>query len=156
MLLSYIVAARLAYSFAEADQQKYIVLIEAEPGKAVTVNPIPLATGKRLLRPQFKRVDEAVDWLTENPNCYAEITMQTTTFLTSDERRQLQQAHESLVTIIPDVRDVDDTVQEDATAIDLTQPMEALFTSYFKNKNKGQEPNERLTALVQRDFSNRP
>ncbi|AUD03262.1 metallophosphoesterase family protein [Spirosoma pollinicola] len=146
----------LAYSFAEADQQKYIVIIEAEPGKAVTVNPIPLATGKRLLRPKFKRVDEAVEWLTENPNCYAEITMQTTTFLTSDERRQLQQAHESLVTIIPDVQDVDDTVQEETTAIDLTQPMEALFTSYFKNKNKGQEPNERLQHLFKEILATDP
>ena len=145
----------MAYSFAEADQQKYVVLIEAEPDKPVTVTPIPLATGKRLLRPKFKRVDEAVDWLQENPNCYAEITLQTPTFLTSDERRQLQQAHESLVTIIPDVRDVEETEQETAPAIDLTQSMETLFTSYFKNKNKGQEPNERLTALVQRDFSNR-
>ena len=137
----------LAYSFAEADQQKYIVLIEAEPGQAVIVTPIPLATGKRLLRPRFKRVDEAVEWLQQNPNSYVEITLQTPTYLTSDERRQLQQAHESLVTIIPDVREVEETEQESTQAIDLTQSMEALFTSYFKNKNKGQEPNERLQHL---------
>ncbi len=137
----------LAYSFAEADQQKYIVLIEAEPGQAVIVTPIPLTTGKRLLRPRFKRVDEAVEWLQQNPNCYAEITLQTPNYLTSDERRQLQRAHESLVTIIPDVREVEETEQESAPAIDLTQSMEALFISYFKNKNKGQEPNERLQHL---------
>ncbi len=146
----------LAYSFAEADQQKYVVIIEAEPGQAVLVNPIPLATGKRLLRPKFKRVDEAVNWLNENPNCYAEITMQTTTFLTSDERRQLQQAHESLVTIIPDLQDVDEPDKEEATAIDLTQSMEALFTSYFKNKNKGQEPNERLQHLFKEILATDP
>lgn len=146
----------LAYSFAEADQQKYIVLIDAEPGQAVTVTPVPLVTGKRLLRPRFKRVDEAVDWLKENPNCYAEITLQTPTFLTSDERRQLQQAHESLVTIIPDVRDVEETVEEAAPAIDLTQSMETLFTSYFKNKNKGQEPNERLQHLFREILATEP
>jgi exonuclease SbcD len=146
----------LAYSFAEADQQKYVVLIDAEPGQPVTVTPVPLATGKRLLRPKFKRVDEAVDWLRENPNCYAEITLQTPTFLTSDERRQLQQAHESLVTIIPDVRDVEETEQESAPAIDLTQSMEALFTSYFKNKNKGQEPNERLQHLFKEILATEP
>ncbi|MFD2937846.1 metallophosphoesterase family protein [Spirosoma flavum] len=137
----------LAYSFAETDQQKYIVIIEAEPGQDVLIRPIPLVTGKRLLRPRFKRVDEAVDWLKENPNCYAEITLQTPTFLTSDERRQLQQAHKSLVTIIPDVRDVKETERESAPAIDLTQSIDTLFTSYFKNKNKGQEPNERLHQL---------
>jgi len=146
----------LAYSFAEADQQKYIILVDAEPGQAVTVTPVPLVTGKRLLRPRFKRVDEAVDWLKENPNCYAEITLQTPTFLTSDERRQLQQAHESLVTIIPDVRDVEETVEEAAPAIDLTQSMETLFTSYFKNKNKGQEPNERLQHLFREILATEP
>ena len=137
----------LAYSFAEADQQKYVVLIEAQPEQAVTVTPIPLKTGKRLLRPRFKRVDEAVDWLTQNPNCYAEITLQTTTYLTSEERRQLQQAHESLVTIIPDVRDVAETEQEAVPAIDLTQSIETLFVNYFRNENKGQTPDERLQQL---------
>lgn len=137
----------LAYSFAEADQQKYIVLIEAEPNQPVVVTPIPLQTGKRLLRPRFKQVEEAIGWLRENPDCFAEITLQTTTYLTSEERRQLQQAHKSLVTIIPDVQDVEQPEQEKAPAIDLTQSIETLFTRYFKNKNKGQEPNERLQQL---------
>ncbi|WP_460906312.1 metallophosphoesterase family protein [Spirosoma areae] len=137
----------LAYSFAEADQQKYVMLVEIEPEQIAKVTPIPLKTGKRLLRPRFKRVDEAVDWLTQNPNCYAEITLQTTTYLTSDERRQLQQAHESLVTIIPDVRDVDEPEHEIAPAIDLTQSMETLFVNYFKSENKGQAPDERLQLL---------
>ena len=146
----------LAYSFAEADQQKYVVLIDAEPGQTVMMTPIPLKTGKRLLRPRFKRVDEAVDWLTQNPNCYAEITLQTPTYLTSEERRQLQQAHESLVTIIPDVREVEETEQETTPAIDLTQSIETLFTSYFKNKNKGQEPNERLQHLFREILATEP
>ena len=146
----------LAYSFAEADQQKYVILIDAEPGEAVTVTPVPLKTGKRLLRPRFKRVDEAVDWLTQNPDCYAEITLQTTTYLTSDERRQLQQAHESLVTIIPDIREVDEPEQETAPAIDLTQSIETLFANYFKNRNKGQEPNERLQQLFKEILATEP
>ncbi len=146
----------LAYSFAEADQQKYVVLIDAEPGQAVTVTPIPLKTGKRLLRPRFKRVDEAVDWLRENPNCFAEITLQTPTYLTSEERRQLQQAHESLVTIIPDVRDVADTEEETSPAIDLTQSMETLFAKYFKTRSKGQEPNERLQQLFKEILATEP
>lgn len=137
----------LAYSFAESDQQKYVVLIDAEPNKAVTVTPVELKVGKRLLRPKFRQVAEAIDWLRENPDCYPEITMQTTTYLTSDERRQLQQAHSSLVTIIPDVRKIDEPEEKATPAIDLTQGMNALFTNYFKAKHKGQEPNERLQNL---------
>lgn len=146
----------LAYSFGEADQQKYVVLLEAHPATPVTVTPIPLKTGKRLLRPRFKRVDEAVDWLQNNPNCYAEITLQTETFLTSDERRQLQEAHPALVTIIPEVQSTGDPEQAKAPVIDLTQGMESLFASYFKNKHKGQEPNERLQQLFREILATNP
>ena len=102
-----------------------------------------------MLRKKFKRVDEAVEWLSANPNCYPEITLQTTTYLTSEDRRRLSQAHDSLSSgsIIPDIRDVDVTEENPAKVIDLSQSMEALFTDYFKNKNKGQEPNERLRQL---------
>ena len=146
----------LAYSFAEADQQKYVVLVDAEPNKAVAITPIPLKTGKRLLRPRFKHVDEAVDWLQNNPNCYAEITLQTTAYLTSEERRQLQQAHDSLVTIIPDVREQDKPEQLTSPAVDLTQGIETLFVNYFKNRNKGQEPNERLQQLFREVLATEP
>ncbi|WP_080054271.1 metallophosphoesterase family protein [Spirosoma aerolatum] len=146
----------LAYSFAEADQQKYVVCIDVEPGQPAVVTPIALQTGKRLLRPRFKRVDEAVDWLTQNPNCYAEITLQTPTYLTSEERRQLQQAHTSLVTIIPDVRDMDEPEQVTAPAIDLTQSIESLFANYFKSRNKGQEPNDRLQQLFREILATEP
>lgn len=146
----------LAYSFAEADQQKYVIVVEAEPGLSVRVTQVPLKTGKRLLRPRFKRVDEAIDWLRQNPNCFAEITMQTTTYLTSEERRQLQQAHESLVSIIPDVRDVDEPDQTTTPTIDLTQSRELLFKNYFKNRNKGQEPNERLQQLFNEIVATEP
>ncbi|GAB3953171.1 exonuclease SbcCD subunit D [Spirosoma harenae] len=146
----------LAYSFAEADQQKYVVLVDVEPGQPATVRPIPLTTGKRLLRPRFKRVDEAVEWLSQNPNCYPEITLQTTTYLTSEERRQLQQAHQSLVTIIPDVRPADEPEQVTAPTIDLTQSMDTLFANYFKSRNKGQEPNERLQQLFREILATEP
>ncbi|GAB4041711.1 metallophosphoesterase family protein [Spirosoma gilvum] len=146
----------LAYSFAEADQQKYVVLVDVEPGESATISPIALQTGKRLLRPRFKRVDEAVDWLTQNPNCYAEITLQTPTYLTSEERRQLQQAHASLVTIIPDVREVDEPELVTTPAIDLTQSIESLFANYFKSRNKGQEPNDRLQQLFREILATEP
>lgn len=139
----------LAYSFAEEDQQKYVVIIEAEPGQAVVLTPVPLKTGKRLLRPRFTRVDEAIEWLKQNQDCYAEITLQTPTYLTSEERRQLQRAHESLVTIIPDVRSVEMATDDSGPTIDLTQSMESLFINYFKSRNKGQEPNTRLRQLFQ-------
>ena len=147
----------LAYSFAESDQQKYVMLIDAEPGKPVMVIPIALQAGKRLLRKRFTKVDEAVEWLEANPACYPEITLQTPTYLTSEDRRRLSQAHGSLSSgsIIPDIRDVE-TVEQPTKAIDLTQSMESLFTDYFKNKNKGQEPNDRLRQLFNEILATEP
>ncbi len=148
----------LAYSFAEADQQKYVVLIDAEPGLPVTVTPVPLTTGKRLLRQKFTRVNDALDWLQENPDCYPEITIQTPVYLTGEEQRQLRQAHERLVTIIPEVRSASATAGEKTTkqTIDLGERIETLFTGYFKARNKGQEPNERLLDLFQEILATDP
>ena len=139
----------LAYSFAEADQEKYVMLIEAEPATPVVVTPIALKAGKRLLRKRFTHVDDAVEWLQQNPDCYPEITLQTSSYLTSEDRRRLAQAHDSLSTasIIPDIRDVDAPSNTKSQTVDLTQSMEALFVDYFKSKNKGQEPNDRLRQL---------
>ena len=40
----------LSYSFAEADQKKYVIVIEAEPGKTPIVSSLELTRAKRLLR----------------------------------------------------------------------------------------------------------
>lgn len=141
----------LAYSFAEANQQKYIVLMEVEPGQPAQVTPMPLQMGKRLMRQKFTHVADALAWLQANPDCYPEITLQTPTYLTGEEQRQLRQAHKHLVTIIPDVRIVDTTKAETVPDqfIDPGQSMDVLFADYFKTKNKGQQPNERLLNLFQ-------
>lgn len=148
----------LGYSFAEADQQKYVVLIEAEPGQAVSVTPVPLQQGRRLLRKKFTHVDDAVDWMKENPNCYTEITLQTPVYLTGDQQRQLHQAHDGLVTIIPDVRPTHSDSDQPATQqiIDLNETIDTLFINYFKTRNKGQEPNEQLLGLFQEILATDP
>ena len=43
----------LSYSFAEAGQQKYVNIIEAEPGKDVQTERIPLKSGKQLVCKRF-------------------------------------------------------------------------------------------------------
>ncbi len=148
----------LGYSFAEADQQKYVVLIDAEPGQAVTVTPVALEKGKRLLRQRFTHVDDALNWLQNNPDCYSEITIQTPVYLTGDEQRQLRQAHEGLVTIIPEIRtaSVTDDEKTAESTIDLNEQIETLFTGYFKSRNKGQAPNERLLDLFQEILATDP
>lgn len=56
----------LSYSFAEAGQQKQLLMINLEPGKAAVVREIPLTRSKPLLRKKAKGVEEALQWLSEN------------------------------------------------------------------------------------------
>ena len=48
----------LSYSFAEAGQQKQLLMIDLEPGKAAVVQEIPLTRSKPLLRKKAKGVEE--------------------------------------------------------------------------------------------------
>ena len=136
----------LSYSFAEANQQKYVILIDLEPGKVATVQEIELTKGKKLLRKRAEGMEEALLWLTENPDCLVELTMVTDTYLTAQERKQLSAAHNGIVTIIPEVKNTSDLGPGNKKNIDLTRTMEELFLDYFRHR-KGQEPNEEILKL---------
>jgi DNA repair protein SbcD/Mre11 len=136
----------LSYSFAEANQKKYVLLVDIEPEKLATVSEIELTKGKKLLRKRAEGIHEALFWLTENSDCLVELTMVTDTYLTAQERKQLSAAHDGIVTIIPEVKNTSDLVTGNRKSIDLTKTMEELFTDYFRH-SKGQEPNEEVMKL---------
>ncbi|MGM0620144.1 MAG: metallophosphoesterase family protein, partial [Bacteroidota bacterium] len=136
----------LSYSFAEANQQKYVLIIDAEPGEATNVQEVELTRGKWLLRKRAEGMDEALQWLTENQNALVELTLVTETFLTAMERRKLNATHSGIVAIIPEVTDAESLMGSRQKQIDLNQSMEELFRDYFKHE-KGQKPNEELMNL---------
>jgi len=135
----------LAYSFAEADQDKFVILIEAEPDKVVNVQKIKLSAGKRLLRKRFENMETCISWLQENPNTLLELTIVTDEFLTGAERKQIYDAHDGIVTIIPEVRSLKEQESE-AAQLDPGGDIRSLFQSYFVSK-LGQEPNQELLNL---------
>ena len=136
----------LSYSFAEANQRKYVLVVEAEPDKIVNVQEIELTKGRKLLRKRAEGLDEALLWLTENPDCLVELTMVTDTYLTAQERKRLSAAHNGIVMLIPEVRNAAEFQSGSKKGIDLTRNMEELFTDYFRH-SKGQEPNEEIMKL---------
>lgn len=136
----------LSYSFAEANQKKYILMIDVEPGKVADVQELELSKGKTLLRKRAEGLDEALQWLNENPDCLVELTMVTDTFLTAQERKQLSAAHDGIVAIIPEVKNASEFSGGNKKSIDLTKTMEELFVDYFRHR-KGQEPNEEILKL---------
>ena len=94
----------LSYSFSEANQKKFVIMVDLQAGLPAKINEIELTKGKRLLRKRSENMEEAIGWLTENPDSLVELTMATETYLTAEERKQLYAAHEGIVSLIPDVK----------------------------------------------------
>jgi exonuclease SbcD len=135
----------LAYSMSEAEQDKYVLIVEAEAGKPATVRPILLESGKKLVRRTFDTVPAACDWLMQNPDVWVELTLRTPNFLTAAERKSLYDAHAGIVALIPVVTDTGSESAK-AAAIDLSQNIETLFATYFEQKHR-QPPNEEMLRL---------
>lgn len=136
----------LSYSFAEANQKKYVLLIDIEPGQNAEVREIELIGGKRLLRKRAEGMEDALQWLSENQDALVELTLVTETYLNATDRKQLNKTHAGIVSIIPEVTNADSTVGSQQKQIDLSRSMEELFFDYFRHE-KGQEPNDEIKRL---------
>ncbi|WP_159473349.1 exonuclease SbcCD subunit D [Chryseobacterium sp. 18068] len=136
----------LCYSFSEAGQTKYVSIIEAEPNKNVSFEKIALQNGKKLVRKTFDSIENAIEWLKENPNTLVELTLESETFLKAEERKLIYQSHSGIVHLIPKVKNQDFNENE-LSEINLSQDIQTLFNNYFKSKNGGQEANEELINL---------
>lgn len=137
----------LSYSFSEAEQQKYVVMIDAGPGKPVSTERIPLTAGRPLHRLRAEGVEEAITLLEKNKHALVELNLVTEDYLSSADRKKLTAVHDGIVTIIPTVTGRADEGQGSSQAIDIDKPMDELFADYFKSKNGGQAPGENLLEL---------
>lgn len=142
----------LSYSFAEADQKKYVVVIDAEPGTVPKITNHELTRAKRLLRKRAVGVEDALLWLQDHQSALVELTMVTETYLTAEERKLLSQAHDGIISIIPDIIKKDGEQESFRMKIDLTKGMEELFSDYFRHE-KGQEPNQQILNLFKEVLS---
>lgn len=142
----------ISYSFSEANQKKFVIIADINPGEIAKIQEIELSKGKRLLRKRSENIEEAVDWLKENQNTLVELTMATETYLTSEERKRLYAAHDGIISLIPDVQNMGDLGENTKKVIDLNKSMEALFGDYFRHA-KGQEPNESIMQLFKEVLS---
>lgn len=136
----------VSYSFSEANQKKYVLLVDIEPGEKADVRKIELSTVRPLLRKRANGIEEAIEWLSENQEALVELTLVTDTFITPLERRKLNTAHHGIITIIPEVINNDLKVENRQKQIDLNRSMESLFSDYFTHE-KGQEPNDDIMNI---------
>lgn len=142
----------LAYSFSEANQSKFVQLIDVLPGQPAKVASIELKSGKKLLRKRSESLEEALAWLQENPNALVELTMVTDSYLTADDRKKLMNAHNGIVSLIPEVNNPDLTSISSHHNIDLTKDLESLFQDYFIHE-KGQQPGPGIMSLFKEVLS---
>lgn len=136
----------LSYSFAEAGQQKYVILIEAEPDSKARIQPLQLHRGRALLRMRAEGVEEALEWLGQHNDALVELTLATETYLTARQRKELLNAHPGIVTLIPEVKGADHDTSARTAEIDLTQPIASLFSDFF-TAQKGIAPNDEIMTL---------
>ena len=136
----------LAYSFSEAGQQKYVVILDAEPGKPIYFEQIPLTKGKPLIRKKVEGLGNALQWLTENQDCLVELTLVTDDFISAKERKQLHNAHPGIITLIPEIKNISEEEEDHTSRIDLQKDITALFEDYFAYKH-GQKPDEAMRQL---------
>ena len=137
----------LSYSFSEAGQQKYVVVVEAVPGHQVNYQRIPLCTGRQLHRKRFEQIDEAVLWLQENPDALVELTLISDSYLTSLDLKRIHEAHDGIIHIIPVVKQCAPEGESTLHAINLEQDIQQLFQDYFRYKT-GQETNPEIMELL--------
>jgi len=135
----------VAYSFNEADQQKYVSLITLEPSKTAVVEKLPLNAGKRLLRVKITGVSETIRWLEAHNDALVELTLVSDTFISAADRKLIMQTHDGIISIIPEVLN-NDFQHENTANIDLSKSMKALFIDYFTSV-KGMPPDTTLLDL---------
>lgn len=136
----------ISYSFSEANQKKFVLMVDVAPSETAKVSEFQLSTVRPLLRKRAYGVDDAIAWLSNNSNALVELTLVTDTYITAKDRRRLNAAHNGIVTIIPEILNPDLFAESNKKQIDLNQSMESLFNDYFTHI-KGQLPNEDIMNL---------
>lgn len=138
----------LGYSFNEKNQDKYVILIDAEPTQKVDYQCIKLETPKKLYQKTFDDMDTALAWLAEHPDALIQLTFISNETLSPILTKQLNEAHPGIVPPINfHARNQDALNGKETTINPDTDDIRNLFVEYFKTKNKGQEPNEELIQL---------
>lgn len=136
----------LSYSFSEAGQDKKVVIIEAEPNKAVEYKDIPLVSGRVLYRMRFESIDDTVDWLLANPYSLVELTLVSDSFISNQDLKRIHESHDGIIYIIPIVSKHASEEGNSAVKVNLDQDIQGLFKDFFVSKYK-QEPNVEIMEL---------
>ncbi len=139
----------LAYSFAEENQDKYVMILNVEPQQKADIQRITLTKTKKLLRGRFESIEDAITWMQDHPDALIDLTIVSDSYMKNQDTRRLKEAHEGLIRIYPETKSQNERDTEGGQVIDIGGNMRDLFADYFKYKNKGQTPNTEIMALFE-------
>jgi exonuclease SbcD len=137
----------LAYSLSEKEQEKRIVMVEAEPGRPVKVRSVALRAGRKIHRERFSSEEQALEWLRANPDTLVEIQLETRDFIAAETKQRLFEAHDAILALIP----VLPPGEREPAALpleDRERSIPDLFTDYFKSLHGGTAPGRELLDLL--------
>ena len=134
----------LAYSMSETDQEKQVFIVEKTGSSPIKKTVVALTKGRKCYRLNATSISDAINQLKEHCDHFVELTIQTTTFLTADERKQLTEAHPRL-TIIPELV-AENNDKKETKHLDLSQSRLDLFKHFFKQR-EGLDASEELCTL---------
>lgn len=134
----------ISYSFAEAAQQKSVVILDIQPVTAPHYQRITLSSGYPLLRYRTDREDLAMEFLAANQHAYIELTMVSQSYLSGDLKMRLELAHPRLF-IVPESKEA---LEESGSAAFTTRldQIDEVFGAFFKEQ-KGVDPDDALWSL---------
>jgi len=136
----------LCYSLSEAGQEKFVIIVEAEPNQSIEYQKIKLDSGKPVLRKTFDSVDEAIVWLDQNSNALVELTIVSEHYLKAEDSKRLYASHQGILDLIPQSKNQNLQSENKVENIDIQMDINELFKSFFKHK-KGIEPSGELNQL---------
>ena len=137
----------LSYSYAEENQTKYVVIVEAEAGKRVEYRRVALEQGRKLLTERFMNIEKALEWLEEHHEAWVELTIVSEHYMQAADKKRLYAAHPRITAIIPEVDDLNGAEIGGSPRIDFNKGIEVHFVDYFKKSYKGNAPNEEIMGL---------
>ncbi|PIX35819.1 MAG: exonuclease sbcCD subunit D [Bacteroidetes bacterium CG_4_10_14_3_um_filter_31_20] len=141
----------LSYSFAETEQNKYVISVQINCGQKAIVKEIALTKGKKLLRHKAESIADAIEWLKSNQESLVELTIVSNTYLSAKDRKQLVNTHNGIINIIPEIKNKE-ILNYNNAQIDISKNIDELFKEYFIHE-KGQEPNENIMNLLKEVLS---
>jgi exonuclease SbcD len=138
----------LAYSFHEDNQKKYVQIIDIEPNQKVIHRKVALESGRKMMRVVFQTIEKALEWLEQNQNIWVLLTLETDNYLGAATKKQLYDAHDGLVSIIPLLKS-DKALLPNESDPHTPKTMQTVFVDYFKYKQKGLAPSSSLMDLFE-------